>query len=185
MSASALVILAEGAEEMETTITVDVLRRGGVEVVLAGLDGDQPVRCSRGMRLLPDAALSDVAHQAFDAVVLPGGAEGAQRLCGSDAVGSLLRAREKDDTLVAAICAAPTALSSHGVFRGRRLTSHPSVREILAKHGEVRDERVVEDGPLLTSQGPGTTFDFALALVARLCGTEKAAAVRAPMRLDA
>jgi protein DJ-1 len=70
----ALVILAEGAEEAETVCTVDVLRRGKIEVVLAGLDGEGPVTCSRGVRLLPDTALHHVLAQGqtFDAIVLPG-----------------------------------------------------------------------------------------------------------------
>jgi protein DJ-1 len=186
MTKRALVILAEGAEEMETIITVDVLRRAGVEVVLAGLDTETPVTCSRGVRLLPDASLEAVADPAsFDVVVLPGGAEGARRLGASARVGELLREREQSGRLVAAICAAPAAFATHRVFRGRALTSHPSVTAVLADHATWCPGRVVEDEGLVTSQGPGTTFDFALALVRHLCGAEREAEVRGPMRLDA
>jgi protein DJ-1 len=178
-----LVILAEGAEEMEAVISVDVLRRGGIEVVLAGLDGDAPVTCSRKVRVVPDMALEHAAGP-FDALVLPGGAEGARRLCASEAVGRMLREFEAAGKLVAAICAAPTALSAHGVFAGRRMTCHPSVRDVVMAHGNTAPGAVVQDDNLITSQGPGTAFAFALALVRRLVGEEKALEVRSPMMLD-
>jgi protein DJ-1 len=175
--ARALVLLAQGAEEMEVTITVDVLRRGGVDVVLAGLDGDGPVRCSRGVHLVPDAALS-AANGPWDAVVLPGGAEGARRLAESAAVGDLLRAQEAAGRTTAAICAAPTALASHKVYSNHRLTCYPSFGDVVGAHGKLTPEPVVEDRTLITSQGPGTAFAFALALVERLAGRETARKVR-------
>ena len=180
--ARALVIIAQGSEEMETTITVDVLRRGGVEVVLAGLDGPGPVLCSRGVRLLPDAALADVTGP-FDVVVLPGGNEGARRLSESAAVGAVLRAQEAAGRTAAAICAAPIALVKHGVYAGRKLTGYPSVHDVIGAHGDLVLHPVVEDHNLVTSQGPGTTFAFALALVERFAGKETADNVRRGMLL--
>lgn len=167
---------------MEVTIAVDVLRRAEVDVVLAGLDGAEPVRCSRGLRVLPDAALSE-ARGTFDVIVLPGGKGGADRIAGSAAVGDLLRAQAAAGRLVAAICAAPIALRAHGVFAGSRMTCHPSVNDVVAAHGRLVESPVVTDGQLLTSQGPGTAFLFALALVERLRGAETAAKVRGPMML--
>jgi len=176
-----LVPLAEGAEELETVTIVDVLRRAGAEVVLAGL-AEGPVTCSRGVVLVPDAPLEGQRAADFDAVVLPGGAGGAQRLRDDPRVQAILRAAWSAERVVAAICAAPIALQPAGVLEGRAVTSHPSVREEL--HGALyRDDRVVRDGRLLTSRGPGTALEFALALVAELCGTQKAAQVAAPMVL--
>jgi protein DJ-1 len=181
--ARALVILAAGAEEMETTITVDVLRRGGVDVVLAGLDGDGPVKCSRGVRIVPDAALS-AAEGPFDVVILPGGLEGARRLAESPLVGQLLRAQEAQGLTAAAICAAPIALARHDVFAGRKLTSYPSVHDIVGAHGTLAPGAVVVDRNLVTSRGPGTAFAFALALVERFAGTETAESVKKGMLLE-
>lgn len=181
-SPRALVLLAEGAEEMEATITVDVLRRAAIEVVVAGLAGADPVRCSRGVRLVPDVALADAAGP-FDVVVLPGGKGGADRLAASPAVGEILRAQVTAGRLVAAICAAPIALAAHGVLGGLRMACHPSVNDVVAAHGKLTHAPVVEDGPLVTSQGPGTAFLFALAIITRLCGPDVAAKVRAPMML--
>ncbi len=178
----ALVILAPGAEEMEVTITVDVLRRAAIEVVLAGLDGTATVTCSRGLRITPDAALADVSND-YDVVILPGGAPGAQRLASSELVGRVLGEQWSAGRMVAAICAGPTALAAHDIAKGSTITSHPSVRDRLKDDYEMSDEPVVESGQLVTSQGPGTSFAFALKLVERLCGAEQANRVRAPMML--
>ena len=105
----ALVLLAPGSEEMEAVISIDVLRRGGIEVTVAGVDGATPIRCSRGVVITPDVSLDDVEGE-FDVLVLPGGGEEAQRLAQSDRVGELLRAQELKGLWVAAICAAPIAL---------------------------------------------------------------------------
>lgn len=178
----ALVILAEGAEEAEAVIIVDILRRGGIDTVLAGLNGDAPIVCGRKMRLIPDVALS--AHNTkFDALILPGGAEGARRLAGSEAVGELLRHAANNGKLVGAICAAPLALEKHQVFAGKQLTCHPSVASRLALYGKLVQQPVVEDGLLVTSQGLGTAILFGLTLVRRLMGDVRAAEVERGLTL--
>lgn len=178
----ALVILAEGSEEAETVIIVDILRRGGIETVLAGLNGDAPITCSRKMRLIPDVALA--AHGTkFDALILPGGAEGARRLASSEAVGELLRYAANNGKVVGAICAAPLALEKHQVFAGKQMTSHPSVASRLALYGKPVQQPVVEDGLLVTSQGLGTAIMFALTLVRRLMGDVRAAEVERGLTL--
>jgi protein DJ-1 len=187
--ARVLVLLAEGAEEMEVTITVDVLRRAGIEVVLAGLDGAGPVTCSRGVRLVPDVALADVTRtagspgEAFAMVVLPGGLGGAEKLGASAAAGALLRAHWDAGGTVGAICAGPTALVQHAIGAGVAMTCHPSVRDVVGAHGALAPGRVVTTPRLITSQGPGTAFEFALAIVARLAGADAAARVAEPMLL--
>lgn len=178
----ALVILAEGAEEMEVSIVVDVLRRGGIQVVLAGLAGSGAIRCSRGVQILPDTSLSESGDD-YDVIVLPGGAGGAKALAASEEVGTLLRHQAVTGRDIAAICAAPLALASHGVLSGHSFTSHPSVSAELSEAGNWSASIVVEDGQLITSQGPGTSFEFALTLVRRLAGEDKAAAVRTPLML--
>ncbi len=181
---TALVVLAQGAEEMEAIIAVDVLRRGGVVVTVAGLDGAGPVTCSRGVRIVPDVGLGELPPDArFDAIVLPGGGEGMDRLAASAEVGLLLRRQDEASALIGAICAAPAALARHGVAAGRTMTSHPALAGPVSAYTQRVDRAVVEDGHVVTSQGPGTSFEFALALVARLRGAEVAAALRGPMML--
>jgi protein DJ-1 len=179
---TALVLLAAGAEEMEVSIIVDVLRRGGLKVTLAGVAGSGPVVCSRGLRVLPDVALGDVAGS-FDAVVLPGGAQGAENLGNSPLVGRHLKTQWQRGRIVAAVCAAPLALLRHEIGLGQTLTSHPSVAGSLRDAYTFSDDRVVESGFLITSQGPGTCFEFALRLLRRLRGPEVEREVAGPLLL--
>lgn len=116
-----------------------------MKVTLAGLEGGDAVTCSRGVNLVPDATLEDalVGAKVYDVVVLPGGGPGAAALAASKQVptapatpdspkvGELLKQQELEERLVAAVCAAPTALLAHGVFTGRRLTSYPAFRCLL------------------------------------------------------
>ena len=198
-ASSVLVLLAEGTEEMEFTIIVDVLRRAEVEVVVAGVAGDGtagdgPVTCSRGVRIVPDVALADLVDDhgevagrgaPFEVVVLPGGAGGTERFAADPRVGALLRTHAAAGRLVAAICAAPAALAAHEVAANRAVTSHPSVRAALAPWcSSYREDSIVSADGLLTSRGPGTAFDFAFALVERLRGPDVVESVRAPMMFD-
>lgn len=179
-NATALVLLTQGNEEMEAVIAIDVMRRGGIDVTVAGVEGAGPIGCSRGVVITPDVALEDISGK-FDIIVLPGGAVGAQRLAKASTVGDLLRDQEKAGRWVGAICAAPIALKEHGVFRGRRMTSHPSVRSLLEDWAQYSEHSVVEDDKLITSRGPGTAFAFALRIVGALTDAERMANVRAPM----
>ncbi|XP_050009294.1 Parkinson disease protein 7 isoform X2 [Alexandromys fortis] len=105
-SKRALVILAKGAEEMETVIPVDVMRRAGIKVTVAGLAGKDPVQCSRDVMICPDASLEDAKKQGpYDVVVLPGGNLGAQNLSESPVVKEILKEQESRKGLIAAICA--------------------------------------------------------------------------------
>ena len=178
-----LVPLAQGAEEMEAVIVVDVLRRAGLEVVLAGVAGRDPVLCSRHVKLVPDCALAD-AQGPWDLIVLPGGAQGAETLAASKEIHALLKQQEADGKLIGAICAAPLALQAAGVGKGKVFTSHPSVAEKLAGHGVYLPDRVVKEGKLVTSRGPGTAFEFALALIEELLDRDAAAKVAAPLLVE-
>lgn len=179
---TALIILAEGAEEMETVIPVDVLRRAGIEVTIAGLLDKNAVECSRKVSIVPDKALFEVADNKFDVVILPGGLKGANSLAESDEVGAVLRAHYESGRYIAAICAAPIALKSHGIAPGILLTSHPSVKSKLLEGGyKYSEDRVVTTNRIVSSRGPGTALEFALKLVEVLVGTEKVKDVAAPM----
>ena len=96
-----------------------------------------------------------------------------------------MTAQEKEGRLVAAVCAAPTALLAHGVFKGKKLTSYPAFKDKLEADYVYTEADVEEDGNLVTSRGPGTSFKFALALVKRLVSEEKAAEVAKAMLVQA
>ena len=169
-----LVPLVEGFEEIEAVTVIDVLRRAGLEVVVAGLT-EGPVRGSRGIVVTPDTTMEAVAGVAYEAVVLPGG-PGSKALAEDARVRQALQAVVAREGLLGAICAAPAVvLQPLGLVEGRRATCHPGLASQLPGRA---DERVVRDGNLVTSQGPGTAMDFALALVEHLAGPDTAAEVR-------
>ncbi|MFH4976031.1 hypothetical protein AB6A40_002740 [Gnathostoma spinigerum] len=179
---TAMVILAEGAEEMEAVISIDVLRRAGVKVTVAGLTGKDPVKCSRGTVVVPEKSLAEAKNSKYDVVVLPGGQPGSNSLAASDEVGGVLRAQHEAGRLIAAICAAPIALKTHNIAPGTLVTSHPCMKQKLVDGGyKYSEDRVVSVGNVVTSRGPGTAFEFALKLVERLCGTDKVKEISAPM----
>ena len=183
MKKSACVLIADGSEEMEVVICVDVMRRAGIAVYLAGVGEWQgSAKCSRGVGIVPDGPWDPTQMAAFDALVIPGGLGGVQTMRQDDSVLDAIRHFVREGKLVAAICAGPAVAMDAGVLGGMRHTSHPSIRDELTV-GTWIDAPVVRDGCLLTSQGPGTAFDFALALVAELDSPETASRISGGMRL--
>ena len=179
--ARVLVPLAQGCEELEAVTVIDLLRRAGIDVVTAGLD-DQPVTASRGVRLLPDTTLDAVIEEDFDMIVLPGGLPGADHLDADPRVRSLLKSMAADGRFTAAICAAPKALASAGLLDGKSATSYPGVIDAMELAStNVVAEPVVVDGKIVTSRGPGTAMDFALALIEQLLGADKREEVELPL----
>ena len=180
MMSGVLVPFTAGFEEIECLAVVDILRRAGIEVCLASLDG-KAVTGRSAITVMPDAALADVMGEIWEMVVLPGGMPNARLLRDDVNVRAVVERLHAEGKIVAAICAAPTALATYGVTAGRRVTSSPSFQdemEELAPSSIYTDEAVVEDGQLITSRGPGTAISFALRLVGRLCGSDKAAEIR-------
>lgn len=178
-----LVPLAKGFEETEAFAVVDVLRRAGVDVVVAALEPGL-VESAHAVRVEADALLEEVLDQRFDAVVLPGGLEGTERLAASDLVARALEAASRAGAVTAAICAAPTVLEGRGLLAGRQATCHGS-RAADLESARFVDRPVVVDGPVVTSRGAGTSLAFGLELVAVLVGRETADRVAAAIHMPA
>lgn len=167
-----LIPLAEDFEELEAVTVIDLLRRGQVEVTVAGLAGDQPVRGSRGTVIVPDVALERVADDDFDMLVLPGGLPGADHLAADTRLREMLQRHARGGRYTAAICAAPRALAAAGLLEGRQATCFPGALK-PEEHPSLEldlERPVVVDGNLVTSRGPGTAMDFALDLLELLEG---------------
>ncbi|ABU78107.1 protein deglycase YajL [Cronobacter sakazakii] len=189
MSASALVCLAPGTEETEAVTTIDLLVRGGINVTTASVasDGNLTITCSRGVRLLADAPLVEVADGDFDVIVLPGGLKGAEAFRDSPLLVETVRQFHLSGRIVAAICAAAgTVLVPHELFPIGNMTGFPALKETIPDD-QWQDKRVVWDPRvnLLTSQGPGTAIDFALKIIDLLVGREKAHEVAGQLVLAA
>ncbi len=172
-----LMPLAEGVEEIEAVVVIDVLRRAGVTVTTAALGGNRVITASRGVVLVADTCWEEVDVEAFDALALPGGGPGTERLKADTRILEAVRAFHTQGKTVAAICAAPTVLAAAGILDDRAATCYPGCEKGLAGARYTAKDPVVQDGNILTSQGPGTSFAFALALVERLAGQATAAKV--------
>lgn len=168
-----LVLITEGSEEMEATITIDMLRRAGLEVEVASVAEEKTVKCSRGVNIKADITLKDYKGLP-EAIVLPGGGQGAKNLAQSKKVNELLKKMNKENNLIAAICASPAVvLAPIGILDDKKATCYPGMEEEFSNTTVAMDEKVVVDNNIITSKGPGTAFYFALEIIKYLAGKEK------------
>ncbi|ESW27625.1 hypothetical protein PHAVU_003G218100 [Phaseolus vulgaris] len=142
-----LVPIANGSEEMEAVIIIDMLRRAKANVVVASVEDK----------------LDEAAKLSYDLIVLPGGLGGAQTFPNSETLVNLLKKQRESNKYYGAICASP----------GKKATAFPAMCNKLSDQSEV-ENRVVVDGNLITSRGPGTSIEFALAIVEKLLGRKLA-----------
>lgn len=178
-----LVPLAEGFEEIEAVTVVDLLRRAGIEVHTASLDGPR-VTGSHGIAMMADIALDAAVACDYDMVVLPGGMPGAEHLKNDPRVTSLLRRFAAEGRYTAAICAAPSVLAHAGLLDERTATSFPGFLNADSAPGlRLRDDAVVVDGKVVTSRGPGTALEFGLALIELLEGVAAMERVRERLQI--
>ncbi|KAK7244193.1 hypothetical protein RIF29_39011 [Crotalaria pallida] len=177
-----LVPIANDTEPMEAVITIDVLRRSGADVIVASASNHLPVQALHGIKIIADAVVSDVADTVFDLIALPGGVPGVDNLRDNGVLEGLVKKHVEDGRLYAAVCAAPAVvLGPWGLLKGLKATCHPSFMEKLASYTTTVESRVQLDGRVVTSRAPGTTMEFAVALVEQLYGKEKADEVAGPL----
>lgn len=169
-----MVPLAEGFEEIEAFSVIDVLRRAGIKVDTIGVVGTV-MASSHGVRVMVDKKITDVNPDEYDAIVLPGGSPGYINLGKSAKLLEIIKKLNYQDKLIAAICASPSILSKLGLLDNKRATIYPGMEKELPYP---RGERVVVDGNIITSQAPGTAIEFALKIVEKLAGKEKALQLR-------
>ncbi|PSW19629.1 DJ-1 family protein [Photobacterium sanctipauli] len=179
------VCIAPGTEEMEAITTIDILIRAGYEVTTASVasDGALIMTGSRGIKLVADTALVNIADDPFDCVVLPGGVGGAECFRDSPLLVEFVNQHKYDGKLIAAICAAPAVvLEHHKLYPDALMTAHPAFIEQIPEDRR-RTKRVLYDvnNHLLTSQGPGTAQEFAFEIIVKLSSKEHAASVAEPM----
>lgn len=169
---TAVVFLADGFEECEGLLVVDLLRRAGIHVITASVMGRKEILSSHQVTLLADACAEEVDFRNADVVVLPGGMPGTTHLGENSIVREQCTAFAQNKC-VAAICAAPSVLAGLGLLVGKRATCHPAVEEKLSG-AIVTGEPVTVDGNIITGQGLGAGIPFALKLVEILTGKETA-----------
>ncbi|XP_057823619.2 protein DJ-1 homolog B isoform X1 [Cryptomeria japonica] len=166
--------VANGSEEMEAVIVIDILRRAKANVVVASIEETLEVVGSRNVKFVADKLIEDAASSEYDLIILPGGMPGAKRLQKSVSLRKLLREQALSNRIYGAICASPVVvLETHGLLKGKKATAYPSFSGKLLDQGAV-NAQVVIDGKLITSRGPGTAIEFSLAMVDKLYGKERA-----------
>lgn len=164
------VIFADGFEEIEGVSIVDVLRRGGVEAHVVGLD-KLPITGTHGVKFVCDMTLYDLEEDEYDMLVLPGGQPGVSNIEGNLKMREIIKRFDKKGKFVAAICAAPIALDAAEIVRGE-FTCYPSCEKAVRGGSYVSDKNVVQSGNIITSKGPATAMEFALELVKILNGEQ-------------
>ncbi|MGI6432247.1 MAG: DJ-1 family glyoxalase III [Sphaerochaetaceae bacterium] len=170
-----LVAMAEGFEEIEAIVPIDLFRRAGYAVVVAGVDGTE-IRGAHDITVACDANIEDVGTD-FDALVLPGGGLGSKNLAASWIVNEKILLTFNSGAVLAAICAAPAVvLGPTGLLEGRKAVCFPG-SETYAPQIEFGTERVCVDGNLITARAAGCAVEFALAIIEKLSGKKHADAI--------
>ncbi len=177
-----LLPVADGTEEMEAIITADVLRRAKWKVTIATINKEM-VLMSREVRIIADAGMSEVIDRDYDLIVLPGGAYGVENFLKNNTLLNIINKAAMQNWWIAAICAAPLVLNKLKLLEGKKFTCHPSVKDKLAPLVP-SEERVVIDGKLITAQGPGISFEFALKIIEAIEGKARAEAMRKELLLQ-
>ena len=187
---NAYIFLADGFEEIEALATADVLRRGGVPVQLIATSDQFHVTGSHGIQVIADMTFNIFCAEAeeldpSDALIFPGGMPGTKNLAEEEELMDLMKEHYADGGIVAAICAAPgLVVSQLPTLEGRKFTCYDGFEEApAAKGGTYVKAPSVTDGPLITGRGPAFAVDFALAILEKMRGHDKAAEVKAGLLL--
>ncbi len=168
----ALVILADGCEELEAISITDILTRADIHVTIAGLT-DTVIKASRGATLMADTLFQSVLADEFDLIALPGGLPGAQYLSEDTRVINLVQAQIDRGAYVAAICAAPMVLAKANRLEGFAYTCYPGSLDSLSPETPSTNGTIEINDNIITGRGPGVALDFALTIVQLLAGAEK------------
>ncbi len=174
------VFFANGFEEIEALTVVDVLRRAGLDVKMISCTGEITVTGAHNIPVMSDRKIEDVKADELTAIVLPGGMPGTTNLMACERLQSFLDDAFQKEKTVAAICAAPSILGETNRLQGKKAICYPGFESKLLG-AKITDERVVKDGNVITSKGPGTALEFALELVRLFCGDDKSESIRNSM----
>jgi len=170
----AFVFLASGFEEIEAISIIDVLRRGEVNTITVSITDDKKVKGAHNIEVIADEIFTNVDFSNGDMLVLPGGQPGTDNLNAHAGLKAAINQYNDQQKYIAAICAAPLVFGEMGLLKGKKAICYPSFESRLIGAKITGNERVVVDGNIITSKGPGTAIEFALQLVEILVGKEVA-----------
>jgi 4-methyl-5(b-hydroxyethyl)-thiazole monophosphate biosynthesis len=176
------IFLANGFEETEAIATMDVLRRGGLDVTSVSISGTNEVTGAHNLTVVADKLFTEVDFSEGKMLVLPGGMPGASNLNAHTGLKTLLKQYAAEGKTLAAICAAPLVLGGLDLLQGKRATAYPGFENTL-RGATFVEHAVVKDGNIITGRGPGFALNFGLAIVEELQGKDKAGEVAAGLLL--
>ncbi|KAF8654425.1 hypothetical protein HU200_061608 [Digitaria exilis] len=171
-----LIPIANGSEEMEIIILVDILRRAKINVVLASAEKSPNIVGSQRMKIVADKSISSASNSKFDLIILPGGTAGADRLQRSTILKKLLKEQKQAGRMYGGLSSSLKILQQQGLLEDKIVTAHPSVANGLTCQ-VIDRSKIVIDGNLITGKGIGTAVDFALAIIRKFFGHERAKSV--------
>jgi len=172
--------LANGFEEIEAMSVVDILRRADIEVEMVSIMGIREVMGAHQIQVMADSLFENVDYKDVDMMILPGGGLGTKNLGEHIGLKEQIMKQAQAGKWIAAICAAPMVLGKLDLLQGKKATCYPGCEAEL-RGAELTKDRVVLDGNIITSRGPGTTFDFSLKIVEVLKGKEIVATLKEQM----
>jgi 4-methyl-5(b-hydroxyethyl)-thiazole monophosphate biosynthesis len=180
--AKVYVFLADGFEDVEALIPVDVLRRGGVEVLTVSTNPDVMVESAHGVSICADILFDEANYSDADLLMLPGGMPGASNLFAHEGVCEAVKAQFAAGKKVSAICAAPAVvLAQLGILDGKKATCYPGFEKMLTK-AEYTGDLVTVDGNITTAEGPAAAFPYAYELLAQLVDKQTSDQIAEGMR---
>ncbi len=177
------VMLGNGFDEIEALAPVDVMRRAGMEVFTVSMTDKRLVRGATGNNIVADMGISDLNPEQIDWLVFPGADKSEDAVNLDESLNDIVKDHWDKGGNIAAICAAPALiLGPLGIIKGVKATGYPFLKEDLERNGGIYSEEPVVIGDrMITSKGPGTTIEFALAIVRKAKGPETEKALREGM----
>lgn len=167
------VFLAEGFEESEAVLPIDILRRAGISVQTVSVTGNRIVTGAHQIPVQADLLFEEGNFSEGEMLVLPGGMPGTRNLQAHEGLAKLIFRYAEKGRYLAAICAAPLVYGQLGLLEGKKAICYPGFENEL-KDAVIIHDKVVRDGHFITSAGPGTAMQFGLTLAAILAGDEVA-----------
>lgn len=175
--------LANGTEEVEALITVDILRRGGVDVRMVSTTGSEYIESSHGVVIKCDEMIEDSDFSDADMLLLPGGLPGSTNLLVHQGVRKAISEHYAAGKKVGAICAAPMVLGDLGILKGKKATCYPGNEDTMIG-AEYTHELYTIDGNVITGEGPAATFPYAYAILEMLTNKETAEKLKEGMMFN-
>ncbi len=162
--------LAEGFEECEALIPLDILRRANIEIKTIGVTG-KTVKGSHNIPVVCDEIIENIAFSSdISAIILPGGMPGTLNLKANEKLEGIILRANNNGLIIAAICAAPLILGNLGLLKGKSAICYPGFEdELIGAH--ISEKNVATDGNIITAKGVGAAFDFGFEILNKLTNT--------------